>query len=374
MAVDTTNGFHLLSAVLISSLVHQGALSSAEGSVRCASLYRTCLRHLRQQDVGRNADVDNVFIATSLVLCLTEIISGGQKLGSWRMHLKGALATLENAADGANTAPSTSTRAMLERWSRSFQAISLSSPQRVTDVPTSTSALDLAVQQDEVAEYVDLFDGFSTRLLPIFERINDLSAEISTLRRLVKSEVEPDSVNFLIVLHKQRCDRLIYRLRTMIARPIEKLDPLIPMSVGDDFRTDLLLLNQVYHYTALLELYQRVLDKPPTDPEVQGALKGGIQNLKGMTFQTEACPAVATLHPIFTIGCSVSTIEDRSFVVDWLETLNQRYQMGNVRSAKLFLLELWQRNDLLQVSGAHLQWDKLIRKFFRLFIIFALFY
>lgn len=226
---------------------------------------------------------------------------------------------------------------------------------------TLSSTLSAVTREIDLVDYIDLFDGFSNRLLPVFEEINDLCAEKKTLNHLLERMASGEDIKLLLRLQSRRCDRLAMRIKAMIKQPTSVLDPLLPLD-DHDAQADFMLLDRVYHYTALLELYQRVLDKAPTAPEVQEAVKSGIEAFKAMKFHDGSCPAVATLHPTFTIGCSVCTVEDRAFILDWLDELNRRYTMGNVPLARSFLLELWQLNDLLRLTGLHLKWDKLMRK------------
>ncbi|KAH6874417.1 fungal-specific transcription factor domain-containing protein [Thelonectria olida] len=358
LALDSTHGTCLLAAILTSALVHRDSLTSPESDIRFAHLYQTCIYHLRQKLASENAEVDDVYVATALILCLTEILAGGRKLGTWRMHLNGAAASLDSFAPNS-TKSTSSTRLFLWRWCRSLRANALSSAQQALPSPLLGTDLDDIKMLE--SEYIDLFDGFSTDLLPIFREINDLVQEANAIRDLEQRHVEaPQSIRVLRSMLGSRCSRLISKIKAMSKQPVNKLDPLIPLSQQNAHCIDFVLLNQVYHHTALLQLYQRVLDKPQADPEVQDVVRSGINCLRQLRLQDYASPGVATLHPIFTIGCSVSTIEERLFVMDWLENMRKRYSMGNVQSSKSFLLELWQRNDALEATGSHMRWDKLM--------------
>ncbi|KIV84589.1 hypothetical protein, variant [Exophiala sideris] len=359
MALATSHGPHLLSAVLLAAATHQNALTRRKCEIDSSKLLQTCLRHLRRQDLGHSADLDNIAIATSLTLCLVDIMSGCPKDPSWRTHLKGALALLDSSEHFDDSKTSTTTRRVLWRWCRSFQTISLSCPSFNPGELTLSASLSAERREIETMDYIDLFDGFSTKLLPVFEEINDLCVERNTLHSFQLRIANHEDTEVLLELHSRRCDRLAMRIKAMIEQPIKVLDPWLPLA-DHDAQEDFMLLDRVYHYTALLEFYQRILDMPCTAADVQQAVKSGIEAFKAMKFHVGSCPTVATLHPIFTIGCSVCTAEDRAFVLDRLDRLNCLFTMGNVPSARLFLLELWQLNDLLRLTGSHLQWDKLM--------------
>ncbi|SPJ71743.1 uncharacterized protein FTOL_01471 [Fusarium torulosum] len=362
LALNANHGTPLLAAILLSASVHRDALDSPESDMRFTNLYQTCIRHLRHINTGGNAEVDDVYVATALILCLTEILTGGTKSGSWRMHLNGAAALLDDfAPDAEDEGKSTSTRLFLWRWCRSLRANALSSAQ-----PALPSLLvDLGLDDTKMMDsnYIDVFDGFSTSLLPVFREINDFAQEVTALDELEEHDTEASrSIGFLRSMLQARCSRLIAKIRVMSKQPVSRLDPLIPPSQQDDYVADFMLLNEVYHHTAFLEIYQRVLNKPRFDPEVQDVVKSGINCLRRLKLNDHASPGVATLHPIFAIGCSVSAIEDRLFVLDWLENMKKHYSMGNVQSSKCFLLELWQRNDALGTRTSHLQWNKFMQQ------------
>ncbi|RFU78920.1 c6 finger domain-containing, variant [Trichoderma arundinaceum] len=168
----------------------------------------------------------------------------------------------------------------------------------------------------------------------------------------------PQSIQDLRSVVSNRCNRLIQRVKTMAENPTSELDPSLSPSQRDSYCADFFLLNKVHHHTALLEMYQRVLDKPQTDCDVQVEVESGLRCLKHLALTKGSTPGVAALHSIFIIGCSATTAENRSFVMDWLENMRLLYCMGNVPTAKLFLFELWQRNDALKAVGSHIQWDK----------------
>ncbi|KAM0261160.1 hypothetical protein ACHAQJ_002422 [Trichoderma viride] len=207
--------------------------------------------------------------------------------------------------------------------------------------------------------YIDVFDGFSTDLLPVFRDINEMAVEMRAIRDIEQQTAEiPQSITDLRSVVNNRCNRLISRVKIMSENPTSELDPLLSRSQKDDYCADFMTLNKLCHHTALLELYQRVLDQPQTDHEVQVEVKSGIRCLKHLVLTKGSTPGVAALHPIFIIGCSATTAQDRSFVMEWLEKMRLLYCMGNVPSAKLFLFELWQRNDALEAADSHIQWDK----------------
>jgi hypothetical protein len=143
----------------------------------------------------------------------------------------------------------------------------------------------------------------------------------------------------------------------MIDDPVIELDPTSEHSATS---ADFFCLNEAYHVAVLLQVYQRVMNVPITDGAVQSAVKRGINCLNQITLHDFASPGVATLQPLFIIGCAAHEQEDRLFVMEWVEKMRQKYALRNTDSARDFLLELWQERDSLGASGSRLQFHQLL--------------
>ncbi|KAK5390012.1 hypothetical protein LTR20_010836 [Exophiala xenobiotica] len=361
MALNTSYGYHLLSAILMASTVHRGALGSPQHETRLSSLYQTSITHLLRQKLGEDEDSDQIYIATALILCLTEILAGGKKLGSWKLHLQGAAALIESNRSRVSAVSKSMSPTMrfLWRWCRSLEVIACLSGRPF--LKSSSLSPENHSWDENEEEYIDMFDGFSTRLYAVLQEINALTQEKRALEDLEQQLLNKcPGLETLRSIFDGRCRSILWRVISMSERPTERLDPAISSSCNPDQQSDFLSLNKMYHYATILEIYQRIMDKPPSDSEVQRIVKLGLETIKKMTQLEHASPGVATLHPVFTIGCSARDIVDRLFVIDWLDNMRRTFAMGNVHSAKAFLLELWQRNDTLDSRGEHLQWDKLI--------------
>lgn len=104
------------------------------------------------------------------MLCLCDIVSGGQKPNSWRLHLEGAAAVFASSDTYSDQGgKESSRRTFLRRWWRSLEVITL-----LCGKPTLSlgSRLALLVAQSDGYDYIDEFDGLSIRLIPIFAEIN----------------------------------------------------------------------------------------------------------------------------------------------------------------------------------------------------------
>ncbi|KAI1609229.1 fungal-specific transcription factor domain-containing protein [Exophiala viscosa] len=353
MALDTSHGTHLLSAILGLSAIHQISLGSYADEAYLAQLRFTSLQQLRLQNIGHNASVDEQSIATALMLCLCDILAGGEKPRSWRLHLQGAATMISNYF--SNHEPDSGNILVLWRLWKSLQSLSLLLGNSSLET-AARPALTLAPPNE--SHYIDVYDGFSTKLLPVVDEVDTLYAESQALQKLELALGNDDSaVKVLRNAHTTRSEALVAKINSMLDDPVIELDP---TSEYSDTSSDFFCLNEAYHVAVLLQVYQRVMNVPITDAAVQSAVKRGVSCLKQITLHDFASPGVATLQPLFIIGCAAHEQEDRLFVMDWVEKMRQRYALRNTDSARDFLLELWQERDSLGSSGPQRQFHQLL--------------
>jgi len=356
MAIDTSHGTHLLSAILGLSAIHQISLGSYADEAYLAQLRFTSLQQLRLQNIGHNASVDEQSIATALMLCLCDILAGGEKPRSWRLHLQGAATMISNYF--ANHEPDSGNILVLWRLWKSLQSLSLLLGNSSLET-AARPALTLAPPNE--SHYIDVYDGFSTKLLPVVDEVDTLYAESQALQKLESALGDDDAaIKVLRDAHTTRSKALIAKINSMLDDPVIELDP---TSEYTDTSSDFFCLNEAYHVAVLLQVYQRVMSIPITDAAVQSAVKRGISCLKQITLHDFASPGVATLQPLFIIGCAAHEAEDRLFVMDWVEKMRRRYALRNTDSARDFLLELWQERDSLGASGPQRQFHQLLGMF-----------
>lgn len=371
LALDTSDGCHLLTSILLTSAIHRRTLGSYHDETQLIHLQGVCVQEMRRQTVGLNIVIDEKFAATALTLCVGEIMSGGAESGTWRVHLQGATAILSRLK---KTQPDTQSsnitgRNLLLRWCKTFEVLSLLAGNKAwPPVARGESVFDL---DDSVArpeeDHIDLFDGFSTSLYRIFHEISSLENEQNALNTLQSNSAEQRAaVELLQTSLFTRCERLARELQEMTKTRSCRLEAFIEAHTSIELKADFDALNESYHHAALLELYQRIMYRPPTDPAVRISVLAGIQSLKRITQFEDASPAVATLRSIFTIGCSALEETDRAFVVDWLAKMKRCFVMGNVDTVSSFLQEFWLRNDGLREEGdgAVLRWTELIGESF----------
>lgn len=123
--------------------------------------------------------------------------------------------------------------------------------------------------------------------------------------------------------------------------------------------SDFFKLDEAYHHITLIKIYQRVLGLQSTDVVVQQTVERAMDCISSIALHGFACPGVALLQPLFTVGCEAHNIQDRGFVVTWLDKLRMLNGMGNADRSKVFLLELWEARDSMSSEGDYVHWNEL---------------
>ncbi|KAK6387566.1 hypothetical protein LTS17_000835 [Exophiala oligosperma] len=355
MALDTSHGTHLLSAILGLAAIHQISLGSYNDEAYLAQLRYTSLQQLRLQSVGQNAAVDEQSIATALTLCLCDILAGGEKPKSWRLHLQGAATMIRNYF--TMHPPDSGNILVLWRWWKSMQSLSilLGNPTpRLNEKPVLTLAPAGA------SDYIDIYDGFSTKLPPVFEELDMLHAESQALERLEVKLGEDGAVEILRNAHSTRCEALLAKIGGMIDNPVTELDPASSADTQPEPASDYFSLNEAYHLAVMLQVYQRAMNVSVSDDRVQDLVERGIKCLSGITIYEFASPGVATLQPLFIFGCASLRDQDKQFVMGWIDRMRTTYSLRNTDSARDFLLELWRKRDSMGSTGAQYQYHQLL--------------
>jgi hypothetical protein len=361
IALQASTGSHLLAAMLSLSAIHRKHAGVDQSEDLIAYLRYQSVKRLKLPVIGQSREADDVAMATTLLLCLSEIMSGGEKPNSWRLHLQGVAAIQRgmHEADKKNpNAVETPIRSFLRRWSVALEVLAL-----LCGAPMSESDVQFVLhvaKPDGGEDYIDEFHGFTTKLVPIFGEINLMSIELHSNQA---SGIPPNPSEPAVSPElRKRCFVLIKHIESLINEKNHKFHPAIQSSITPTDRSSFTYLNEAYHHVGLLQIYVRILNLPSYAPTVQLSVKRTIYCISTMNFSLEACPAVAILQPVFTAGCEACEVGDRDAVLDYLGMLERAYGMGNVGVAREFLRELWVQRDARQERNVRLRWDEFMRK------------
>ncbi|KAI5294717.1 hypothetical protein KEM52_003378 [Ascosphaera acerosa] len=409
---------YLLSALLSLAASHRVSLGLDRGVAQISRLKAVALRQLLNAISDPDKVMDDAVIACALVLCNTDIVSNGQSPGSWRAHLNGATAILLERLrrmQGATTeAPFASSEALkiCWRWYTSIetaskmsgthalgrrQAGSSNSSASPTTAPSSYWQTGGARQGEHSSrpdlrlpsfawtgnagadEEFDLFVGFSTSLIPIFDRIRQLEDRATAtdaafaLGPLSVSgpNPAPGSTDEDLAADSQALiDDIMARLAASAARDSAGTKDGLPHTVrrgtflllSPDQLADFLALNDAFHHVALLRIYRNICRLPSSEPAVQQSVSGIIALCASTRLLMEPCPRVAILLPLFAAGCEAVYEQDKANIRDMLERHEKAYGWGNARDARLFLDELWKRRESDRDYDGNLRWDEVMCK------------
>ncbi|KAI9738090.1 MAG: hypothetical protein M1818_005518 [Claussenomyces sp. TS43310] len=159
---------HLLAAVFYLAACHPVSLGLEQPVVETAHLKYASLQQLRAALSAPSEYISKeAALASTLTLCMAEIVSGGEEQNSWRTHFEGATAlSFFDTGDLAQTMDSP-TKKLLKQLLQSIQAVAVS-----CGSPELRSSRSLCEESHNATpNYIDELTGFSTSLLPVFEEI-----------------------------------------------------------------------------------------------------------------------------------------------------------------------------------------------------------
>ncbi|KAH8649573.1 fungal-specific transcription factor domain-containing protein [Ilyonectria robusta] len=304
---------HLLAAVLCASACHRRSAGLEQSLDEIGHLRSTAIQSLNIALVCSDPRETEAALATTLVLCMSEIVSVEPQKDTWRLHLSGATALLRTLESGQENGSLNTSLAYMRRFYMSLKAIAVS-----CGMVEGTQFLD---EPSGSGDYIDDLAGFSTSLLPIFDAINCLD-----MLEQKRVPIDPDD--------------LIERVRQMLITRSSTLRSSLDLS--EQAQTDFYLLDEAYHHMALLQLYQRS-SQPSALAQV--SIRRVISCISDMEINSGPCPAVAALPPLFTVGRAATSATDRARILKLLDTVWTGFGMGNVLATREYLERCWEEPE-----------------------------
>ncbi|OAP60921.1 hypothetical protein AYL99_05923 [Fonsecaea erecta] len=328
---------HLLSATLALAAAHRRTSGLFEGDCQFELMKGNSLTQLRSAlDRFSPTENDNI-LATTLLLCMAEVISPATSTSSWRSHLYGA-ATLSAQHGRSSGASVSSISNFLRRKYRALQAVALACSSKRFE------GRILTANDDECDAYIDDLAGYSTTLLPIFEDINDLERLREDCVSDFSCDCPPGPPHFDCNSPLEHQSHLLFdRIRDLMAQ--RKMswtegEGDLPWPVYHD----LYLVDEAHHHMALLQVFRRGSLSVPLQM-IDDSRRAILDRLSAVTYQSGPCPGVAALPPLFVAGILCTNKSDRDKVRSLLKTMWMHYGMGNVRTCQTVLQKLWKQQD-----------------------------
>ncbi|OAL32813.1 hypothetical protein AYO20_07770 [Fonsecaea nubica] len=295
---------HLLSATLALAAAHRHTSGLFEGDCQFELMKGSSLMQLRSALDRFSPSENDKVLATTLLLCLADVISPATSTSSWRSHLYGA-ATLSAQHSRSNGASISSISSFLKRKYRALQAVALACCSKRFE------AQILTTPYDEVDARIDDLAGYSTTLMPILEEINDLEP----LREDGGSEFSCDSPpgppHFDCSSPLEHKSHLLFdRVRALMAKRKMSRTQGGGGHLPSPVYHDLYLVDEAYHHMALLQIFRRGSLSVPLQV-IDDSRRSILDCLAAVTYQSGPCPGVATLPPLFVAGTLCRTKSDR---------------------------------------------------------------
>ncbi|RFU74912.1 hypothetical protein TARUN_7330 [Trichoderma arundinaceum] len=329
------NSPHLLAAMLCAASCHRMSIGLQQDLSNIVGLRSLAIEKLR--DSLESTDEHSLLAAlgTSLVLCVSDIVSADNASNDWMIHLFGASALLKQLCV-INRLPSSS-YPFLIRFYTSLKTISAGNRLSVRGTLFEMPGAALG------CSYIDDLAGFSNALAPIFEMIAKLK---ETLQRNDFGTIADDAYVTYTQLKPTDattvCIELIKVVQSMLACRSLEFRSEICDTLSEETKQDFLLLDEAYHHMALLQLYDLVSwSSSLFGGLIQESVRNIIRCVSGMDVMSRPCPGVATLPVLFQAGCSAASQSDRMQIRELLLRARACFGMGNVINSMKFLDGIW---------------------------------
>jgi len=342
----TLHSPQLLSACLALSVA--GFISRGLSEVDGVSVSRI-LGHLQSSGFEllrttlQSGHMDETLLATCLIWCLTDVFAYSQGVSSWRVHLQGIRAILgrdetwQRFVKGSGATQS----AMRHLY---FLYLSLQTLPHIPSLdisqPSTTRSPMASRGFEEVSDTgpnIDGFLGYSQELLQVLRHVNQLSHYDGK-----------GAANSL-----SESDVLFGKVKGMIIRDCKApLDVSICSSLSPECGREFLLCHKTFQQATLIHIYRRLYHMSSGSEPIQAAVES-IKDMISDMVQGQPCHTwVAMAMPLFTIGCEAFTEEQKGYVLDKVQKLEECIGSLHVRIIRKALEDMWEaRANLGDIEG-----------------------
>ena len=268
MALQTPS---LLYATTALSAIHIQALHNQSESVKSAPdiarLMALSLEHFRTELQNPSSKDSEALVATARTLCLAEIHSGAINPNSWRAHIDGARA-LMRASDSTGEDSLRSTtgfRRYLDRWYWSIVSLTALTGNGPPIGETSDFVSSDLMGMGGSPDYLDDYWGFSVDLAAVFRQIGAVAWRNHEAEKgsggFVAGEID-SNVN-------DDAEALELAIRGLMSRDSNSQPSFYPgaaQSLSAESAQQLLLCNEAFQHSALIQIHRRLRKTPTTSP------------------------------------------------------------------------------------------------------------
>lgn len=341
MALQTPSLLHATTAL---SAIHIQALHNQSETVKSAPdiarLMALSLEHFRRELQNPSAKGSEALVATARTLCLAEIHSGAIHPNSWRAHIEGARALMRTPdALGEDSVQSEGGfRRYLDRWYRSIVSLTAltGNGPPIGDISDSTSKD--AIGQVESPDYLDDYWGFTVDLSTVFRQIGaaawrnyQAEKEQGFVAGEISSNVEDDA---------ESLEESVRQLMDRGASSQPSFYPGVEEGLSAESMRQLMLCNEAFQHSALIQIHRRLRKTPTTSSDVQQSVQRILECATQIGPSPGLSPWVMLTTPLFIAGCEARG-EDRERARQLLSSLHDTIRIPNVLQSLMFLEQYW---------------------------------
>ena len=342
MALQTPS---LLYATTALSAIHLQALHNQSESVKSAPdiarYMALSLEHFRKELENPSAKGSEALVATARTLCLAEIHSGAIHPNSWRAHIEGARALMKTIG-GTEDNPLGSGngfRRYLDRWYWSIVSLTA----LTGNGPPIGDNADLTPSDwanlTESPDYLDDYWGFTVDLAAVFRRIGAAAWRNQQVEKGTQGFIEAE-IDSNVEDEAALLEHSVRQLMDRGANTQPSLYPGVAQGLTAESMQQLILCNEAFQHSALIQIHRRLRKTPTTSACVQQSVQRILECTAQIGPSSGLSPWVMLTTPLFVAGCEARG-KDRDTVRKLLASLHDTIRVPNVLQSLKFLEQYW---------------------------------
>lgn len=367
MALQTPS---LLYATTALSAIHIQALHNQSESVKSAPdiarLMALSLEHFRQELQNPSSKDSEALVATARTLCLAEIHSGAIHPNSWRAHIEGARALMKTSGGAGDDSLKSGNgfRRYLDRWYWSIVSLTALTGNGPPIGDTLDPAPSDLAGQRELPDYLDDYWGFTVDLAAVFRQIGAAAWRNHQAEKAGPGFVEGEIDSNNVEDEAASLESSVRHLMDRGASSQPSLYPGVAEGLSAESVQQLLLCNEAFQHSALIQIHRRLRKTPSTAAAVQQSVQRILECTAQIGPSSGLSPWVMLTTPLFIAGCEARG-EDRDTVRRLLASLHDTIRVPNVLQSLKFLEQYWahqlsEEEDWSHFLGMHLSWPFLV--------------
>lgn len=231
-------------------------------------------------------------------------------------------------------------RRYLDRWYRSIVSLTALTGNGPPIGEATDQLVSIGPNQSASPDYLDDYWGFTVNLATIFRRIGAVAWREHQSRG---QEGDESSVQGNEVSVQNEAAALESSLRHLMEQEVASQPAFYPGVVeglSAECIQQLMLCNEAFQLSALIQIHRRLRKTPASAPVVQDSVKRILECTAQIGPSPGLSPWVMLTTPLFIAGCEARG-EDREQVRRLLSSLHDTIRVPNVLQSLKFLEQYW---------------------------------